>query len=90
MENLFTISKTRKSAWDRISELLYKHSYCIENASITTIPIYYLEPNTRITVNDPRSGISSAGIQGEESSPGKLLNNMASVYLHELQNHCGW
>ena len=27
---------------------------------------------------------------GEESSPGKLLNNMASVYLHELQNHCGW
>jgi hypothetical protein len=69
MENLFTISKTRKSAWDKVSELLYKHSYCIENTSITTIPIYYLEPNTRIYVRDENSNIDGEYIVSKFTIP---------------------
>jgi hypothetical protein len=49
---MFSISAQGKSAKDRLDELLYQHSYCIESATITSIPIYYLEPNTRIYLED--------------------------------------
>jgi hypothetical protein len=42
METMFSISAQGKSAKERLDELLYQHSYCIESATITTIPIYYL------------------------------------------------
>ena len=50
--NMFSISAQGKSAKDRLDELLYQHSYCIESATITSIPIYYLEPNTRVYLED--------------------------------------
>ena len=49
---MFSISAQGKSAKDRLDELLYQHSYCIESATITSIPIYYLEPNTRVYLED--------------------------------------
>ena len=55
---MFTISSQGKSAKDRLEELLYQHSYCIETATITTIPIYYLQPNTRIKVFDEKSNLN--------------------------------
>jgi hypothetical protein len=55
---MFSQSAQGKSAMDRISELLYNHSYCIENVSITSIPIYFLEPNKRIYIQDATSGIN--------------------------------
>lgn len=56
-EGLFSISTKGKSAKERIDELLYTHSYSIESTAINTIPIYYLEPNTRILIRDERSNI---------------------------------
>ena len=56
-EGLFSISAKGKSAKERIDELLYVHSYSIESTSINTIPIYYLEPNTRVLVKDESSNI---------------------------------
>jgi hypothetical protein len=38
--------------------MLYNYSYCIENISITAIPVYYLEPNTRIFVHDEETKIN--------------------------------
>ena len=57
MTGLFNISSQGKSAKDVLDEQLYNHAYCIESISMTTIPIYYLEPNTRIFVRDDESGI---------------------------------
>jgi hypothetical protein len=51
-DTMFTISSQGKSAKDKLDELIYKHSYCIETASITAIPIYHLQPNTRIHIYD--------------------------------------
>ena len=45
------------SAFDKIKELLYLHTSYNESISLTTIPIYHLEPNTRITVHDEELGI---------------------------------
>lgn len=57
MESLFTISAQGKSAQDKLDELLYNHSYCIENITMSAIPIYHLQPNTRIYVHDEKSKI---------------------------------
>lgn len=40
------------SAFEKVKELLYAHTNYNESISITCVPIYYLEPNTRITVCD--------------------------------------
>lgn len=58
IETMFSISSQGKSAKEKLDELLYAHSYCIETATITTIPIYYLEPNTRIRVYDDKSKLN--------------------------------
>jgi hypothetical protein len=58
MKNLFTITSKGKSAKEQIDSMLYDYSYCIESTTIVTIPIYRLEPNTRIVVRDDESGIN--------------------------------
>ena len=56
--NLFSISARGQSAMDKLDSLLYQHTYCTENVSITLLPIYYLEPNTRIHIEDDILGIN--------------------------------
>lgn len=47
----------QNSAYSRIRELLYQYtSYC-ESITLQSIPIYHLDVNTRVTVNDPKSNI---------------------------------
>ena len=55
---LFSISSRGKSAKERIDELLQEHSYCVEQSSITTVPLYHLEPNTKIAIRDDMSKIN--------------------------------
>jgi hypothetical protein len=54
---MFSVSTQGKSAKEAIDELLYQHSYCIETVTVTSIPVYYLEPNTRIYIHDDSTGI---------------------------------
>ena len=58
IDTMFTISAQGKSAKERLDELLYQHSYCVESATITAIPIYYLQPNTRIYVFDEETKLN--------------------------------
>ena len=58
LNNLFTISNQKKSAFNKLDDFLYNNSYCVETASITSIPIYYLEPNNRILIRDDKTGIN--------------------------------
>ena len=48
----FSISSQGKSAKEVLDELLYQHSYFAEKINISAIPVYYLEPNTKISVVD--------------------------------------
>lgn len=45
------------SAYNMVRELLYQYTSYNESISVSAIPIFYLEPNTRITVRDSVSGI---------------------------------
>lgn len=48
----FTIGVRGKSAQDSLDDLLYQHLYCSEAITLTSVPIYYLQPNHRIFVRD--------------------------------------
>lgn len=45
------------SAFNLVKDLLYQHTNYNEAISLQTLPIYFLEPNTRITVRDPEADI---------------------------------
>ena len=69
LENLFTISAQGKCAKDSLDSWLYKYTYCTETVSLTSIPIYYLEPNTRVYIHDNNSGIDGEYIVDRISLP---------------------
>ena len=69
LENMFKISARGKSAKDRLDELLYQHSYCVESATITAIPIYYLQPNTRIYLHDEKTGLNGDYVVSKVTIP---------------------
>ena len=55
--SLFSQGGTLNSCFEKIKDLLYQYTHVNNTISITTLPIYYLEPNTRITVEDAPAGI---------------------------------
>lgn len=69
LENMFNISAQGKSAQDLIDELIYNHSYCIESVTIQSVPVYHLEPNVRIYVNDTTSNIQGEYIVSKLTLP---------------------
>ena len=68
-DNMFRVSTQGKSAKDAIDTLLYNHSYCIESVTITSVPIYYLEPNTRIYISDIEANIEGEYILSKFTIP---------------------
>lgn len=45
------------SCYEKIKDLLYQHTIMNDTVSFSTLPIYYLQPNTLVTLNDPTTGI---------------------------------
>ena len=58
MEQLFSVSYRGKSAKDKLDQLLYDNAYCIENITVTSLPLYHLQPNNRIYVKDKKTNIN--------------------------------
>ena len=67
--SLFSISGRGKSAKERIDELLQEHSYAIEQTNITAVPLYHLEPNTRVSVQDDMSNVDGEYIVTKVTVP---------------------
>ena len=58
MMPLFTISTQKKDAKTVLEEWLYEYTNCTQSITINALPVYYLEPNTRIFIYDENSGIN--------------------------------
>lgn len=69
MTGLFAISSQGKCAIDVMEEWLNNYVYAIESVNITTIPIYHLQPNTRIKIMDMESKINGDYIVSRISIP---------------------
>lgn len=58
ISNYFRISSQGKSAKSVMDGLLYDGTYYQESITVNSIPIYYLEPNVRIEIQDDATGIN--------------------------------
>ena len=67
--NYFTVSSRGVSAKSRLDELLEKHLFKNENITLTTIPLYNLEPNCRIFVRDDNTNIAGEYLLNKISIP---------------------
>lgn len=67
--NYFNISSQGKSAKDELDTQLYNCTYCTESITIGAVPIYYLEPNTRIEIRDQNSKIDGEYIVNKITIP---------------------
>ena len=65
----YNISSQGRSALDSLQEQLYKFAYCVENITITTLPVYTLKPNYRVMVQSHISGLSGEYIVSKYSIP---------------------
>ena len=69
MEDYFNITKKSKSAQDELDNLIYQYAYCNESITITSIPIYHLNTNMRISAYDEKSKINGEYIVNKITVP---------------------
>ena len=83
---LFNLSSQGKCALDVLEEYLYSYSYPATAVTLTTIPIYYLAPNSLIYLNDPKTGAIGEYIMQKFSFQ---LGNTSSMSITavEVANH---
>lgn len=86
VDTMFQISTQGKSAKDRLDELIYNHAYCVENATITSIPIYYLEPNTRVYLHDTDTNLCGDYIVSKFSIPLSYNGTMSITATKAAEN----
>lgn len=55
--NNLDIGGVHYSAYEEIRQTLHEFTNYNESISIQTVPLYFLEPNTRISINNPNSAI---------------------------------
>ncbi len=67
--NMFSLTRRGKSAINALDEKIYSYSYCAETISLNTLPIYNLEPNTRISIHDDATGVNGDYIVQRLSIP---------------------
>lgn len=86
VEELFTISAKRKSAKQQLDTNLYNYTYCTESISLTVLPVYYLQPNTRIFVHDEKSGINGEYIVTKFTVPLAYNGTMQITATKAVEN----
>ena len=53
--NMFATSRRGLSTKDILDDYLYRYTHCSDSISLNTLPIYYLEPNQLIQIQDENS-----------------------------------
>ncbi len=87
MNGLFNISSQGKSGQEAIAQMLYNYAYRQESINISAIPIYYLEPNTKIYVKDEDNKIDGYYIINKITLPlgyNGMMNITANRAIEKL------
>lgn len=83
--SMITGGGTANSAYNLVRELLYQYTSYNESISINSIPIFYLEPNTRIVVRDAQSGIYGDYMINSISIPFDVTSTMTLSCTRALE-----
>ena len=83
---MFMVSDQGKSAKDRLDELIYTHGYCVENVTINAVPVYYLQPNTRVHLFDEKAGLNGDYIISKMTIPLAYNGTMSITATKAAEN----
>ena len=83
--NMITGGGKFNSAYSMVRELLYQYTRYNSAISLSTLPIYYLEPNIRITVRDTQIGIYGDYIINSISIPFDISATMTVSCVQALE-----
>ena len=76
------------SCYQVVRQLLTDYTDYNENISVTCLPLYHLEPNTRVTFNDPKSGVVGDyiinSISYDVSANGTTMNLNAKKVIEKI------
>ena len=75
---------TYNSAFNLIQDLLYQHTGYNESITLQTLPLYFLEPNIRITVRDEVTGIYGDYVLNSFSMPLDIGGTMSLSCVRAL------
>lgn len=73
------------SCFEQIKDLLYQYTHVNNSISISTVPIYHLEPGSRITIKDSQSGTDGDFIIQSMSLPLDISSPMSINAYKALQ-----
>ena len=65
------------SAVELAKSMLYQYTKYVDSVGLNLLPIYNLEPNNRVTINDPESGIFGDYLTGTFSIPFDVSGTMS-------------
>ena len=85
LSQLLVTGGSLNSCFEKIKDLLYQYTHLNNTISITSLPLYYLEPNTRITVEDGPAGIYGDYIIQSISLPLDISSTMTINAYKALQ-----
>ena len=86
-DNMFSLSAQGIGAKDKLDDLLYQHGYCVESVTISAVPIYHLEPNTRIYVHDDEANLDGDYIVNKITIPLLYNGNMQITATKAAENN---
>lgn len=84
--DMLSLGGVLKSAYEEIKKSLYQYTTFNEQVSLTTLPIYYLEPNTRITIRNTATGIYGDFMIKSISLPLDINGSMNITCTKALEN----
>lgn len=86
IESLFSVSSQRKSAKEELDNQLQNYALCTETVSISALPIYYLQPNSRIRIkNNEQNGVNGEYIVSKITIPLTYNGTMSISAVKESQ-----
>ena len=65
------------SCYEKVRDLLYQYTHMNNTISLNCVPIYYLEPNTRVTIEDDAAGVHGDFIIQSISLPLDVSSTMS-------------
>ena len=86
MQDYFTIASTGKSAKEALTTMLNESAFITESATFTSVPIYYLDVNTKIQVVDSTRGINGEYLVSKLTIPLTYNGTMSITATNVIDN----
>lgn len=86
MQDYFTIAATGKSAKEALTSMLNESAFITESATFTSVPIYYLDVNSKIQVVDNERGVNGEYLVSKLTIPLAYNGTMSITATNVIDN----